>query len=183
MRAQHVFLALALVSASASFDIQAAGRIYQQGSYPYLAGFAGKAVESQQECEEACRSLDECKYGTYVTKDADTSEGYNYQKKAKAGECWLSAQTHSTPTACGVPCLGFRKTSKDVGNVKAPKDVAEFCPKDVKACWDGEMLGRISSTECQKVDYSAGTNLVTNGDFSNGMSSWLNNETEHGANW
>eukprot|EP00937_MAST-01D_sp_MAST-1D-sp2_P005342 g5342.t1 len=133
--------------------IQEQGRVYQMGKFPYLLGYAGKAVNSKNECEAACAKEPMCAFGTYVTKDAETRAGYNYQKKAKAGECWLSETTHTTATACGVPCVGFRKVKESRVHTKEnnhdssdlPEDV---CTKDIKTCWDNEMLSRISEKNC-----------------------------------
>eukprot|EP00937_MAST-01D_sp_MAST-1D-sp2_P002665 g2665.t1 len=150
--------AAAATASSSSEDppvIQEVGRVYQMGKYPYLSGYAGIAVDSKQECEKLCQSLATCQFGTYVTKDADTGDGYNYQKKAKAGECWLSSTTHTEPTTCGVPCVGFRKVAE--WQVHTPENMhtdddkkEDVCAKDVKKCWDGELLSRVSAKNCKE---------------------------------
>eukprot|EP00937_MAST-01D_sp_MAST-1D-sp2_P007052 g7052.t1 len=139
---------------------------YQQGSYPYLV--PGTAKKSLRDCQTACLEDDRCLYGTYVTSDAHSKHGHNYDNSVKEGECWLAGQTHASPVACGVPCQGFRKvprahTHKKL-DVRPPvreekrsctatgwdgQNLATKCCTDTAACWDGRIITRSPHAGCE----------------------------------
>jgi len=105
---------LGAAAAASEYAIVPTGSVNQQGMYPYLLGGGSKNVQvSEEACIAQCESMAECLFGTYVTQGSaiDTST-HAYSHHVRAGECWLAAQTHSEPVACGVACKGFKKVQK-----------------------------------------------------------------------
>jgi hypothetical protein len=67
------------------------------GAAPYLSPnpLNPHEVLSYQQCQERCKEMPTCMYGTYVTAGV------------RDGQCWLSATTTKLSRACGMPCKSF----------------------------------------------------------------------------
>lgn len=93
------------------FRFPLASQTFQMGMFPYLLGGGSVNIQaSEQDCMDQCKSIAECKYGTFVTQGSSVDKStHAFSHLVRYGECWLAAQTHSKPVACGVPCKGFQK--------------------------------------------------------------------------
>lgn len=93
------------------YVIKGMSKTFQMGMFPYLLGGGSVNIQaSEQDCMDQCKSIPECKYGTFVTQGAAIDKStHAFSHLVRYGECWLAAQTHSAPVACGVPCKGFQK--------------------------------------------------------------------------
>jgi hypothetical protein len=73
---------------------------HELGEAPWIAGVP--RMDSADQCKQYCASIPACKYGTFVSGDSGG--------QARAGECWLAAQTlllGAKQKRCGVACESF----------------------------------------------------------------------------
>jgi hypothetical protein len=77
--------------------MQSIGGRFQLGSPPFLAVPLSASIGNVQDCEKECLDKKDCMYGTYITSGA------------RAGECWISAETSSQLSHCPGPCQSFHK--------------------------------------------------------------------------
>jgi hypothetical protein len=110
--------------------------VNQQGSFPYLHG-GGQVNKqpSEEACSNQCMKNPACKYGTFVTASQSVSATtHAFGDTARFGECWLAAQTHAVPVACGVACKSFHKTHQEdpwpAARAAAPNTMGRECTCD-----------------------------------------------------
>jgi hypothetical protein len=108
--------------------------VFQQGSYPYLYGGGQTNKQpSEKACFDQCLVDPACKYGTFVTASQSVDAAtHAFGHMARFGECWLAAQTHAVPVACGVACKSFRKIHQDDTKppTAAPNTMGRECTCD-----------------------------------------------------
>jgi hypothetical protein len=85
-----------LVTHSGSRVFKTFDTVHELGTAVWIEGVPH--FDTSKECKEYCATIPACNYGTYITAGS-----------ARAGECWLAAQTSrsSTLRRCGVPCESF----------------------------------------------------------------------------